>query len=83
MYCNNTNSVDPSIFRFKAKVGLSTEDDKRRLRLIRNTIGPDNLLVGTIQHTMNSRTVVPLWKDPSLERPPYMYLSYTKTIYYT
>lgn len=35
-------------FRFKAKVGLNVEDDKRRLNLIRKEIGYDNLLVSIV-----------------------------------
>lgn len=39
--------------RFKAKVGVSVEDDRRRLRLIRNTIGNDCLLMVTFTHLNN------------------------------
>ena len=31
--------------RFKAKVGADLEDDKRRCRILRDTIGPENVLV--------------------------------------
>lgn len=33
------------ITRFKAKVGADLEDDKRRCRILRDTIGPDNVLL--------------------------------------
>ncbi len=33
------------VSRFKMKVGITLEDDKRRARAIRNEIGPDYKLV--------------------------------------
>lgn len=42
--CRNERIVFAT-FRFKAKVGADIEDDRRRCRLIRKLIGPNNILV--------------------------------------
>lgn len=40
-----TDALQSGWTKFKVKVGADLEDDKRRCRLIRQMIGPDNTLV--------------------------------------
>ncbi len=45
---SSTNFLSDGIFRFKMKVGISIEDDRRRAKLIRDQIGMENKLVSLI-----------------------------------
>jgi len=56
--------------RFKMKVGRDIGDDLRRARIVREAIGPDNLLLMDANQTWDVATAIS-WMEPLAEFEPY------------